>query len=563
MLAHFSRTISQELFDLYGLVLQFLVTGETTVLYYNPSGLNCSWHWLWQRNLTTNPQIVWQSAEPAVDLVQQFSSNLFVLACLSRESNEWELMGLSSSLSHLRGVRVLIDVAGPGRNEELMATKILSYCLKNSMLNVMLYFQRWSRHLFVYSFRAFPHFVLIKQRILSPGSPRPQMFADQLADIKGKEIIAIPDFSPPNSFEYTDANGETRVAGYLWTFIAEFASSLGGRLKVSYPTWATGRTASSLYMLEVTRNASVDFGLTPTMVTEKNIKWYYQYSYPMLYSSWCIMLPMERPIPVFSLFHRVLSCEAVIVVLAASLVFGLLVPALFKCLGIDFRCKLVHLTPRLLALVLVCACAAQLLSLLISRPASARIDSFDDLLRSGLKIFGMRSEFYFFDGDFRAKYAAAFHLTNNPTDLYDNRNHFNTTWAYTITSVKWAVIETQQRHFPRPVFRLSRDMCFNGYLPSSLLIPPESVYRDRLQQFTLRMEQSGLISQWIRMSFYDMVRAGQMTIKDYSQSQQLRALTLQDLQLAWRLSGLGVIICVVAFVLELLRFYTPVFLNSL
>ncbi|XP_022233988.2 LOW QUALITY PROTEIN: uncharacterized protein LOC111082112 [Drosophila obscura] len=564
MLAHFSPSISLELFELYGRVLQFLVAGETTVFYYNPSGLNCSWHWLWQRNLTTNPQIVWQRDEPAVDLIKQFNSNLFVLACLSMEFNEWELLGLASSLSHLRGVRVLIEVAGTGSpSEELLASKILSNCLKNSMLNAMLYFQQWSRLLVIYSFRAFPHFDLIKQKILPQGPTGLQMFVDQLADIRGLEIVAIPDLSPPNSFQYTDVNGQKRVAGYLWTFIAEFASSLGGRLKASYPTWSSGRTPASRYMQELTRNASVDFGLTTTMVTEKELKSIYQYSYPILYSSWCTMLPMERPIPVFSLFHRILSYEAVILVLTASLVLGLLVPGLLKYLDINFRWRLLHLTPRLLALVLVCACAAQLLSLLISRPTSTRIDSFDDLLRSGLRIFGMRSEFYFLEGDFRAKYAAAFHLTNDPTELYDNRNYFNTSWAYTITTVKWAVIDAQQRHFTRPVFRLSRDMCFNGFMPSCLLIPPESVYRDRLQHFTLRMDQSGLIAYWIRMSFYDMVKAGRMTIKDYSQTQQLPALNLNDIQLAWHLSLLGVIISLVVFGLELLRFYTPVFLNSL
>ncbi|XP_034665404.1 uncharacterized protein LOC117899481 [Drosophila subobscura] len=564
MLAHFSPSISLELFDLYGLVLQLLVPGETTVFYYNPSGLNCSLDWLWQRNLSTNPQIVWQKNEPAVDLAQHFNSNLFVLACLSRESIEMELGGLSSSLSHLRGARVLIEVADTANpNEDLLATNILSLCLKNSMLNVMLYFQQWSRHLIIYSFRAFPHFQLIKQNILTQGPARLQMFVDQLADLGGKEIIAIPDLSPPNTFEYKDASGETRFAGYLWRFIAEFASSLGGRLKASNPTWVSGRTAASLYMLELTRNASVDFGLTTTMITEKSFKNYYQYTYPMLYSSWCTMLPMERPMPVHSLFHRIMSCEAVVVVVTASLVLGLLVPAILKYLGINFRGRLVHLTPRLLALVLVCACAAQLLSLLISRPTSARIDSFDDLLRSSLKIFGMRSEFYFFDGDFRAKYASAFHLTNDPSELYDNRNYFNTSWAYTITTVKWAVINAQQLHFSRPVFRLSHNMCFHGFMPGSLLIPPESVYRDRLHHFILRMDQSGLIAYWIRMSFYDMVRAGRMTIKDYSQTQQLHALTLNDFRLAWHLSLLGVIISLVAFVLELLRFYIPVFLNSL
>ncbi|EDW43335.1 GM26509 [Drosophila sechellia] len=178
-------------------------------------------------------------------------------------------------------------------------------------------------------------------------------------------------------------------------------------------------------------------------------------------------------------------------------------------------------------------------------------------------IFGVSSEFYFLDGGFRAKYASVFHLTENSNELYDKRNYFNTSWAYTITSVKWNVIEAQQRHFGHPVFRYSTDLCFSSETPWGLLIAPESFYREPLQHFNLKINQAGLITHWMTQSFYEMVRAGRMTIKDYSRTNLMKPLRIQDLRKCWLIFAVGLGTSTVVFTIELLLIYTNVFLNSL
>lgn len=76
--------VNRELLDLYGLVMGYLAGGEsTTLIYYNPGGLDCSWgQGLWQRNLTHHPQIIWQKSYPYPDLYYQFNGDILVLACL-------------------------------------------------------------------------------------------------------------------------------------------------------------------------------------------------------------------------------------------------------------------------------------------------------------------------------------------------------------------------------------------------------------------------------------------------------------------------------------------------
>ncbi|XP_017072516.1 uncharacterized protein LOC108108830 [Drosophila eugracilis] len=559
MLSNISFSPAPELVDLYGLVLQFLVPAETTLFYFNPTKSNCSWEILQRTNLTQQPQIVWLREEMYPGLYNRHSSQIFAMVCLSERLYEWQIRLLAKSLTRFRFVRILIEIQD--KESYFLASQVLSLCQHYSMLNVVMYFQRWTRHLNIYTYTAFPYFNLAKQR-LSGASP-PRVFTNQLADLRGYQLRVQPDLSPPNSFSYRDKHGETRIGGFMWKIIENFSETLGAGIQILYPTWRKAQVSSSEYMLEFTRNGSSDFGLTTNMIIFKPEERYQDYSYPMFYSSWCTMLPLEKPLSVHTLFGHVLTSGTVVLLHLIAILCFLVVPQLIKLLHIRFRGKLIRLALRIFSLVMLSASSAQLLSLLIFPPVHSRIKSFDDLLLSGLKIFGMRNEFYFLDGSFRAKYASAFYLTDNPNALYDNRNYFNTSWAYTITSVKWRVIEAQQRHFAHPVFRFSEDLCFNWSSPCALLIAPESIYRESLHHFTLRADEAGLINLWMTQSFYDMVRAGRMTIKDYSGTTVMRALRTKDLRICWTIFAAGLGTSSVVFTIELLLFYTNVFLNSL
>ncbi|XP_016966957.1 uncharacterized protein LOC108035765 [Drosophila biarmipes] len=559
MLANLDRSIAAEVLELYGLVAQFLLGRETTLVYYNPAGLDCSWSVLWQRNLTSHPQIVGQRSYPRPDLYDRFNSGLLVLACLSADSRAaGQLETLASSLRHLRMVPLLMEVAGS--DQESLASQLLSFCLRQSMLHVELYFRNYNHPLFLYSFRAFPSFELARRRI--SGGRAVEIFANKLANLQGHRLRVMPDLSPPNTFSYRDARGQSQVAGYLWEFMANFASRINAGLEVVRPNWRAGGAAESSYMLKYTAQGLIDVGLTTTLINTRNLWAIHQYTYPILISRWCTMLPVERPLPTADLFGRIL-CPALAVILMLVTIFAWLVLRNPSCVLLLGNPRLTLIVPRLLALLLLTTCSAQLLSLLISPPFHERITSFEDLLHGDQKILGIRSEFYDFDGAFRARYAGIFHLIDDPDELYDLRNHFNTTWAYTIAYVKWLVMNTQQRHFCKPVFRFSEDLCFIDFMPTSMVVAPESVYWEALKDFTFVASQAGLQKHWVRKSFYDMVRAGMMHIKDYSELVTLRPLNIADLQLVWRICGAAIVVAFAVFLGELLFFYGNVFLNSL
>ncbi|EDV94370.1 GH20055 [Drosophila grimshawi] len=190
------------------------------------------------------------------------------------------------------------------------------------------------------------------------------------------------------------------------------------------------------------------------------------------------------------------------------------------------------------------------------------INSFGALLESDLHIFAFRPEFSNIEKSFQARYAAAFRLTDNVSEVFQLRNSFNTSWAYIIPKTKWHVIETQQHYFQKPLFRYS-DLCLSGNTPHSILVSEESIYREAVNLFAMRARQSGLMFHWLTHGFNDMVTAGRMCLKDYSQSDQWRILRLKDLQFAWRCCGAGLLLALIVFIVELLRFYVEVWLDNL
>uniref|UniRef100_A0A6P4FFJ1 Uncharacterized protein LOC108051545 n=1 Tax=Drosophila rhopaloa TaxID=1041015 RepID=A0A6P4FFJ1_DRORH len=559
MLSNGSLSPAPELFDLYGLILQFLVPSETTVFYFNPTGANCSWEILERTSLSHQPQMFWKKEESYPQLYNRQGRNLFVIACLSTYHFERQIGLLATSLTRLRSVRILIEMQD--KESAFLASQILLLCQQNSMLNVVLFFQRWTRPFAIFSYLAFPYFKLVKHRFSEVSTA--SIYTNKLADLKGYQLRVQPDLSPPNSFDYRDRKGQYRMGGYMWNIIENFAASMGASVQILYPSWERAKNSAAEVMLQFTRNGSSDIGLTTTMIRFKHKERQRDYSYPLLYSSWCTMLPMEKPLSVNILFRHVLSPKTAIFLLLASLLCLLVFPKLLQFFGFTMRSRLMRFSLRIFTLLMLCASSAQLLSLLISPRLHKRIESFDDLLASDLKIFGLRNEFYFMNGEFRAKYAAAFHLTEDNNELYDNRNYFNTSWAYTITSIKWIVIDAQQRHFAHPVFRFSDTMCLDLPSPIGLLIAPESIYRDHLREYILQVSQAGLISRWMSYSFYEMVTAGRMTIKDYSLINVIHSLRIKDLQLCWLIFSVGLGTSSLVFTIELLLFYTNVFLNSL
>ncbi|KAH8312613.1 hypothetical protein KR044_011671 [Drosophila immigrans] len=559
MWSNISSYTASDMVNLYALIMEVLVR-TSSIIYYNPSGLECNWSWFQQHNFSTHPQLIWNIPLPIVQLKDHFNNELFVLACLNVDFPREELTGLSSTLNHLTNAKVIIELVDNERFEQRsknsLVKDILLHFLQRKMLNVAIYFKSTKHRFILYSYEAFPRFTLLQRNSTRLGS---QLYPGQLENVKGYRLRVMHDFSEPNTIVYYNARGKKVIRGFLWGFIENFAKSIGARLNALEPTWPHGRLLGEFYMLDLTKNGSLDIGLYTAQVNERYKKSVYQYSYPILYASWCIMMPLERPVEIPVIFKHILKTGTLALLMMALSCSLLSWVARFR---LPTWNRYWSLGPRFLALLLVCLCQAQLIFLLIRYPRQAPIDSFDALQASDLRILGVYSEFYLLDAEFRARYAAVFRLTNNFSEFFDLRNTFNTSWAYSITTTKWTVMETQQQNFQRSVFRYS-DLCLHQTLPYSIILDEDSLFYEALKLYSMRVHEAGLFDNWLRYSFYDMVKAGRMHQKDYSVTIQPRPLRLPDFRIPCRYFAYGTLLSLTMFVVELLRFYIRVFLENL
>lgn len=272
-----NKSLPLEIYNFYALVLQ--VIGRDSIFYYNPGSLECNWKWLQEHNLTTQPQWVWNTNVPYNLLKKQHNSQIFVLACLAEDLKSAELEALSASLNHLTRVKVLIEIQISENslsvsNKDSIAMDILSYFQRKKMLDVALYFQFTKSPMFLYNILLFPNQTLPKRNVISLNTSGNmfQLYPKQLDDVKGHTLRVMPDLSEPNTILFYDAYGKPHVTGFMWQFVCTFIKSLGARLEAVLPTWPQGQNLAQPYMLEFTRNGSVDIGLNPVMISESLFK---------------------------------------------------------------------------------------------------------------------------------------------------------------------------------------------------------------------------------------------------------------------------------------------------
>lgn len=264
-------SFATEIYNFYALLVHLI--GRKSIFYYNPGGLECNWKWVQEHNLSTQPQWVWNTNVPFNLLKKQHNSGIIVLACLSEDFQIVELEGLSTSLNHLTTVQLLIEIQNSeSSKKDSIAMEILLHFLRKNMLDVALYFPVTKTPLILYNIQLFPHTKLLKRCFTNSSIYRNtfQLYPNQLSDLKGHKVRAMPDFSEPNTILYYDAYGKPKVTGFMWHFISTFVSNLNARLEAVLPTWPRGHNLAEPYMLEFTRNGSVDFGLAPVLMAEKS-----------------------------------------------------------------------------------------------------------------------------------------------------------------------------------------------------------------------------------------------------------------------------------------------------
>ncbi|SPP81240.1 uncharacterized protein LOC117583232 [Drosophila guanche] len=515
-----------------------------TIFYYNPVGTDCHLEEYLRPEAASNiPLFIWRSVETVVQLNGLLDEGFLVLACLPGVHQEDLLRGLSNSLRYLRQAWLLIELAARQDDEQLV-TKVLEFCHQMDMINANVILRNFEASRTVYGYEAYPGFSLRKQ-FFGLDTPISSLYPDKVRNLHGYQIRTMPDNSEPNTLLYSDHQGRPQILGYVWNMLVEFARKHNAQLQlIGQPV--QGKTLTHVQMLDLASDGRVDVAASVQPISMRYLDRYHEYAYPVHSASWCTMLPMEQQLKVSEVFTWTVPAQTV-----ALLVLLWLLHEFLRGRWQRHR-RLQAIGWLVLATLLTANYQGRLLSLLLEAPTEPPIDSFQAMANSKLHIFGLRSEYAAYDFDMRTRFASIFRLSNLASELIQLRNSLNTSFAYTVTNTKWQLYAEQQAHSSRPLFRYSTDLCYYQMVPFALVIPENSPHRHTLHHLMLQLAESGLFDHWVDRSFYYMVQAGRLHIRNLSEGRPIRPLSSEDLANVFLSYGTCVLISLWLFACELL-----------
>ncbi|XP_068152806.1 uncharacterized protein [Drosophila tropicalis] len=507
-----------------------------TIFYYAPNASgDCHMEKVLENGI---PVLIWRSRS-IVHLQSFISEELLVMACLQALQWRSELQGLAQSLNFVRQAKIIIEM--DTSYDKDLANAILTFCLQQDMINADMIFSDFAETRIVYVFEAFPSFAMKKQEFVANSS---WLYPNKMLDLKGYGLRTLPDLSEPNTILYHDANGQPRLLGYVWDMVKEYACKRNAHLKlISKPV--EGKTLTHIQLMDLARDRSLDIAASVQPMTLRYQDRTSQYAYPVHCSSWCTMIPMEQGIELRDLYAWTVPVQTMI-----FLGFIVLMHQLLHNRWLRLR-RLQAIGWLVLAALLSLNFKGRILGLFVVPPLESPIDSFQAMASSKVRIFGNRAEYNSYDFDMRTKFSTVFRLSDSPSELIRLRNSLNISYAYTVTHTKWQLYAEQQAHSSRPLFRYSTDLCYYEMTPFALVIPENSPHRAPLHSFTLAVVESGLFDHWVAKSFYYMVEAGRLHMKDLFPERQAHSVSLNDLIYVLQSYLVGMASSVVLFLLEI------------
>ncbi|KAH8406988.1 hypothetical protein KR222_003341, partial [Zaprionus bogoriensis] len=521
----------------------------TTVFYFAPDDENERCHMANWIPLTGKaiPWLTWNSVK-SFKLIHFFGSELLILACLPGIYRQDLLNSISEFLQYMRQTKLLIELT---TDEDLaLGNRVLKFCLENYMLNAALYFSDFGKTHTVYDFEAYPHFEVKSHQI---GQKQWDLYPDKTTDLKGYPLRTQPDLSEPNTILYYDSKGRAQLLGYVWNIVVEYSRKHNARLQFNYKP-EMGRILNHIQIMDLARNNLVDLSASVQPITLGHYRRYREFAYPLHITNWCTMMPLHPYIDVSDVYTWILPA-LIVLFLAMLWLLHELLRGRWK--GHN---RLLSIGWLVLAGLLMFNVQGRLLALFIVPPAKGTIKSFEELQVSRTRILIYRNEYNVIDFNLRTKYASSFYLTDKVPELIAHRNALNTSFGYTVTKTKWSLYAEQQAHSSSQLFYYAEDLCFYQTVPFALVIPENSPHREPIHKYTLQIVESGLYAHWVSRSFYYMVQAGRLHIRDLGEARQSHALMTQDLRDVLFVYALGVLISLLLFAGELIIYWVRVWL---
>ncbi|XP_053961625.1 uncharacterized protein LOC128865354 [Anastrepha ludens] len=516
------------------------------------------------------------------------NSYLLAIVCVKNFTDKEFVLKFAKDLQHLRKRRTLVIFNGNlASSAESEIVKFFQYCEELKFIDIVLIHRDFATTHIYHSFNQFPEFELETHDMRSTAHIYPIRFTN----VAKKSLRILVEQIEPSTIIAKGEDGETYLAGYIGYFITTFVERYNFSLQIPDEYNSSINCAfSSREILQSAHNGSIDVGASlSTPQKEENL---HEYIYPIEFFQYLTMLPVEAPLETYQFFIKFFRPTVIVVLFVIVWLLCLIAAVQEKLARRTLRCNrnllLLLITPWNLDLLRCLLCqstnihakylsvsrriifilifslggllsnffSTNLAKWLTVPPHEEFINKFSQAADRNIQIQIPESyiaELKFYRGeDFWNKYSHVFKVTKTVEEFQSNIRKMDSRYGYAMSSLAWSTIEERQKYFARPIFRLSESLYYTKGSLLSLPTSDNSIYKDLLSDFYLRTRENGLLSHWFKNTFFAMVMIGHINFEDLSQSQRHDVLTLKEFEWVWMAYGVGMVLSVLTFLVELL-----------
>ena len=513
-----------------------------------------------------------------------FNKEIMVIACSSLDYEYHKILEqLAEILDNIRSTRIVIIMDAYSLLNNLQLLKdFFKHCQKLKMLNVVVISKNfYKKHRYV-QYTIFPKFQL-EFGVYQPNSKYFQMLPDRLKDLKGYKLRTIVDHIEPRAMEYYDENNKTVLVGYLGRFLQAVTMALNATLY--FPVKIPFNGILSFDSIEdYFKYYSLDIPVTAFSIFEK----FDEFSYPIEFGKWCLLLPMEKRIETKDIYlmilHSQVMCIAVVLILIFSLVLGIVFLsnrnarrstyhwpeilindiAIRGVLGASFEFtafprlsfKQIFLMLLLSGSTISIIFDSFLQSFSTSPPFEPEIQNYQQLLASDLEVAVTKRFFELFHNLTNSSASflyKKFKVLSSFEEFSNLRDTFDQHYAYPTFTAKMLYYDALEVYYHHKIFRFSSKMCPNTMVQFHIPLGKNSHFRNRLHELTLNTWESGLLNYWRqRKSFEDVLATGKAIKMNFPHSKEQKPLAVQDLYWIWFYYMVFTSVAILVFILELI-----------
>ncbi|XP_073824959.1 uncharacterized protein [Musca autumnalis] len=346
-------------------------------------------------------------------------------------------------------------------------------------------------------------------------------------------------------------NNTYQLGGHLGHFLEEFIREHNATM-----TFPNINDQNSVFVTDfeaMLSNGTYDISTEPSYNLYNSDR---VYSNVFDYMDWCIMVPMEKPIPAFMYYAKIFDTTVALLLLGTVVLLSVIIAwtiwregpsngqfswSLFNIyifsgiLGQSFKMEPTFKGVRSALYMLTCiggiiintSYSTYLQSFNALSPIDKMITSIDDLRKTDMRLLMYKDEYAMLQAFGQDHiYKPVVSLTSYKEfmrlrDSYDNH------YVYPVPSAQWLLFQEQQKFFSKPRYRLT-DMCFVKMMGLMIPMQPNSPFEDDINRMISQVEETGLLNHWKVMAFLESLQRKRTSLLDNSRTGGFEPMKLED-----------------------------------